>query len=76
MLLPFNMTLTTFEYGEKVVDGFESHQIWSSQNNQQEEHHHLPLYSSWHWTLPLTMENILGHYQFQAQLETLCQQRE
>ena len=40
MLLPFKMTLTTFEYGEKVADGFQSHKIWSSKNNQQEEHHY------------------------------------
>ena len=38
----------------------QSHKMWSTQNNQQEEHHHLPLYSSWHWTLPLTTLTISG----------------
>ena len=27
-ILPFKMTLTTFEYGGKVADGFQSHKIW------------------------------------------------
>ena len=63
--------------GEKWRMAFNPTKFDGSQNNQQEEHHHLPLYSSWHWTLPLTMQNILGHYHFyKAQLETLCQQRE
>ena len=68
MLPPFNMTLSTFKHGKQNGG-------WLSIPQKQEERHHLPLYSSWHWNLPFTMQNISGSLSLQAQLETPCQQR-
>ena len=55
MLPPFNMTCNNHLQAWETKNGG-----WLSIRQQQEDRHHLPLYSSWHWTLSLTMQNISG----------------